>query len=191
MNILNFKRNIDDLNRLRVILSVVFEAGGGVLIEKVGLKYLVSWKCRIHCFFNPPKTKNCLMQKTLGGTERLSPDVLRIVLEKLGPTFIKLGQILSLRADVVGGFATWYCRPDLKKKMIVSAFLFLTLYFVYFWTLIAISPGYVEQVWNLEAISGILIIGIPLEELLFAFSFGFIWSSIYEHLTWKKLKLIK
>lgn len=97
----------------------------------------------------------------------------------------------SIIAMVVGGLATWYCRPDLKKKMIVSAFLFLALYFLYFWTLIAMSPGYVEQVWNLEAISGILIIGIPLEELLFALSFGFIWSSIYEHLAWKKLKLIK
>ena len=72
--------------------------------------------------------------------------------------------------------------------MVVSAFLFLALYFVYFLTLIAMSPDYVEQVWNLQAISGILIIGIPLEELLFALSFGFIWSSIYEHLTWRRLK---
>jgi len=97
----------------------------------------------------------------------------------------------SIIAMIFGGLATWYCRPDLKKKMIVSALIFLGFYFFYFLTLIAISPGYVEQVWNLEAISGILIIGIPLEELLFALSFGFIWSSIYEHLTWKKLKLIK
>ena len=98
----------------------------------------------------------------------------------------------SIIAMIVGGLATWYCRTDLKKKMIVSAFLFLALYFVYFWTLIVIAPvGYVENVWNLEALSGILIIGIPLEELLFALSFGFIWSSIYEHFAWKKLKLIK
>jgi len=93
----------------------------------------------------------------------------------------------AIIAMITGGLATWYCRPDLKKKMIVSAFLFLALYFVYFLTLFAISPGYVERVWNLKAISGILIFGIPLEELLFAFSFGFLWSSIYEHITWKKL----
>lgn len=95
----------------------------------------------------------------------------------------------AIIAMLIGGFATWYCRPDLKKKMVLSAFLFLALYFVYFLTLIAMSSGYVERVWNLDAISGILIVGIPIEELLFALSFGFIWSSIYEHLTWRKLRL--
>lgn len=94
----------------------------------------------------------------------------------------------SIIAMIGGGLATWYCRPDLKTKMVASAFMFLLLYFVYFLTLTAAAPGYVERVWNLGAISGILIFGIPIEELLFAFSFGFIWSSIYEHLTWKKLK---
>jgi len=87
-----------------------------------------------------------------------------------------------------GGLFSWFCRPDLKNKMIASAFLFMGLYFLYFLTLITAYPGYVEQVWNLRAISGILIFGIPLEEYLFAFSFGFLWSSIYEHFTWRKLK---
>src|SRR3989344_526792 len=91
----------------------------------------------------------------------------------------------------VGGIAvvvySWIFRVS-EKKMFVSAFLFFCIYFVYFLTLIAMSPGYVERVWNLEAISGILILGIPLEELLFALSFGFMWSSVYEHLTWRRLK---
>ena len=90
---------------------------------------------------------------------------------------------------ILGGLFAWYCRPDLKKKMIVSAFIFLALYFFYFLTLIAFYPGYVERVWNLLAISGVLILGIPLEELLFALSFGFIWSSIYEHFTWRRVKI--
>ncbi len=91
-------------------------------------------------------------------------------------------------ALVVGGLATWYCRPDLKKKMITSAFLFLGLYFLYFLTLIALYPGYVEQIWNLPALSGILVAGVPLEELMFAFGVGFLWSSVYEHMAWRKLK---
>lgn len=96
----------------------------------------------------------------------------------------------AITAMILGGLFTWYCRPDLKKKMIVSALVFLGIYFVYFLTLIAMYPGYVEQVWNLKDISGILIIGIPLEELLFAFSFGFFWSSVYEHIKWYKIKSV-
>ena len=101
---------------------------------------------------------------------------------KLNPIYIS---VISL---IVGGLATWYCRPDLKKKMVTSAFLFLGLYFFYFLTLIIMFPGYVQQVWNLQVVSGILVVGIPLEELLYAFSFGFMWSSIYEHFTWRKFK---
>ncbi|HCR52604.1 TPA: hypothetical protein DIV48_03115 [Candidatus Kaiserbacteria bacterium] len=93
----------------------------------------------------------------------------------------------AIIAMTVGGVAALRCRPDLKKKMATSALLFLGLYFVYFQVLIILSPGYVERVWNMEALSGVLIAGIPLEELLFAVSFGFFWSSIYEHIAWKKL----
>lgn len=102
--------------------------------------------------------------------------------------FTNLNPIYStIIALLSGGLFTWYCRPDLKKKMFFSAFLFLAIYFVYFLLLIFVFPDYVEKVWNLPAISGILILGIPLEELLFAFSLGFLWSSIYEHLKWKML----
>ncbi len=102
--------------------------------------------------------------------------------------FTNLNPIYSVFiALMAGGFFTWYCRPDLKNKMIFSAFLFLGLYFIYFLTLIAIFPGYVERVWNLSAISGILILGIPLEELMFAFGLGFFWSSVYEHIKWRKI----
>jgi hypothetical protein len=93
----------------------------------------------------------------------------------------------AIIAMVIGGITTWYCRPDLVKKMLVSAVLFAALYTVYFFTLIALFPGIVEEVWNLSAISGILIGGIPLEELLFALAFGFYWSTVYEHFTWKKV----
>src|SRR3989338_5007665 len=72
----------------------------------------------------------------------------------------------SIIAMIVGGLATWYCRSDLKKKMIVSAFICLGLYCFYFLALIDSSPGYVEQVWNLEAISGILITGIRKKRVL-------------------------
>ncbi len=93
----------------------------------------------------------------------------------------------AIIAMVLGGITTWYCRPDLVRKMLISAVLFAGLYTVYFFTLIDLFPGIVEQVWNLPAISGILIAGIPVEELLFALAFGFYWSTVYEHFTWRKV----
>ncbi len=102
--------------------------------------------------------------------------------------FAPLNPIYStIMALLGGGIATWYCRPDLKKKMIFSGLIFLVIYFVFFLSLVLLFPGYVEKVWNLSAISGILILGIPLEELLFAFSLGFLWSSVYEHVKWKRV----
>ena len=96
----------------------------------------------------------------------------------------------SIIAMIIGGFAAWYCRPDLKKKMLISGFIFLGFYILYFLFIVLVFPNYVGRVWNLKALSGILIIGIPAEELLFAFSFGFLWSSIYEHFKWRKINHI-
>jgi hypothetical protein len=104
-----------------------------------------------------------------------------LVLTDLNPIYCA---IISM---ICGGLATWYCRPDLKRKMFVSAILFLGVYFVYFLTLIALFPGYVERVWNLKAISGVMLLGIPVEELMFAFAFGFYCSTVYEHFTWKEV----
>lgn len=89
-------------------------------------------------------------------------------------------------ALVVGFVATLYCRSDLSAKMLVSGVLFLALYFVVFAAFNLAFPGYVAAVWNLSALSGLLVAGVPLEELMFAFTFGLYWSSVYEHLAWKR-----
>lgn len=104
--------------------------------------------------------------------------------------FINLNPIYSVVISlVVSGLIAIFCRPDLKNKMLVSALVFALLYFGYFLTLIALYPGYVERVWNLQALSGILILGVPLEEILFALAVGFFWSSVYEYFTGRRLKL--
>lgn len=50
----------------------------------------------------------------------------------------------------------------------------------------ALAPGCIEQVWNLRVLSGVLIYGIPVEELLFGVAFGLYWSGVYEHFTWTR-----
>lgn len=110
--------------------------------------------------------------------------VFLLIFSNLNPIYSTVIALIS------GGLLTWYCRPDLKMKMLISAFIFLGIYFIYFQSLIYIFPGYVEEVWNLSAISGILILGVPFEELMFAFALGFLWSSVYEHVTWNRIQKV-
>lgn len=93
----------------------------------------------------------------------------------------------TILAMTIGAIATWLCRPNLVKAMLTGSLLFLGIYFIIFFIgFVWLFPGYVEAVWNLPAISGILIAGIPIEELLFAASLGAMWSSMYEHFFWYK-----
>lgn len=104
-------------------------------------------------------------------------------------TFTSLNPIYTtIIALLIGVLAAFYCRPDLIKKMAASGFIFLIIYFIFFIIFNFIFPGYTEKVWNLESISAVLILKVPIEELGFAFSLGLMWSSVYEHVSWKKLE---
>ena len=88
-------------------------------------------------------------------------------------------------AMVLGSIATVLCRPDLKANVLGGGVLFFSLYTTFLLGLKWSAPGYIEQVWNFKALSGVIIYGLPLEELLFGFTFGLMWTGIYEHFTWK------
>ena len=92
----------------------------------------------------------------------------------------------GIAAMIAGAFAAVLCRPDLKSNTLAGGVLFLAIYTIFLLGLKWSAPGYIEQVWNLEALSGILIYGLPLEELLFGFAFGLFWTGIYEHFTLKR-----
>ncbi len=89
-------------------------------------------------------------------------------------------------AMIIGSIATVLCRPDLKWKTWIGGVLFIGYYWVFVEGLDLLSPGYVERVWNLSDLSGVLILATPLEELIFAFTFGMYWAGVYEHFTWRK-----
>ena len=92
----------------------------------------------------------------------------------------------GIAAMMVGATVAVLCRPDLVRGTLIGGFLFLALYTVFLIALKWSAPGYIEQVWNLPALSGVLIYGLPLEEMLFGFSFGLMWTGIYEHFTWRR-----
>jgi len=92
----------------------------------------------------------------------------------------------AIVAMALGSVATVVCRNDLKFKTLVGGALFAAFYAVFVLLLEWTAPGYIGRVWNLPALSGLVVAGIPLEELLFGFAFGAYWSGIYEHLTWRE-----
>lgn len=91
-------------------------------------------------------------------------------------------------ALLIGGIANVLCRPDLLRYTLLGGVLFLLLYTVFMVMLHILVPGYIEQVWNLPALSGVLPSGIPFEELAFGFAFGLYWAGIYEHFTWHRIQ---
>lgn len=87
-------------------------------------------------------------------------------------------------AMAVGAVASIWCRPDLKWKSWIGGGLFLGYYVVFLLGLELTAPGYIQRVWNHDVLTGFHIIGFPVEEVLFAFTFGMYWTGAYEHVAW-------
>lgn len=81
-------KEVRDINRLREILTVLFEEGFDFLIEKIRLKHKIPVTKRIKARIE--EKKKFSIEKRL-----------RLTLERLGPTFIKFGQVLSVRPDLI------------------------------------------------------------------------------------------
>lgn len=83
-------RTYRHLIRYRRIVRVLFKYGFGDLVDHLGLDFI---ETSLQMISRRPKEQ----------IDRLtSPERLRLALEDLGPTFIKLGQILSTRPDLIG-----------------------------------------------------------------------------------------
>ncbi len=87
----------------------------------------------------------------------------------------------AILAMFIGGIATLACRHDLAAKVLVGGLMFAGLYFIFFASLSLIVPQF-TLAWNTKELTGITVANVPIEEILFAFTFGMLWSSAYEHI---------
>jgi hypothetical protein len=80
---------------------------------------------------------------------------------------------------VIAGIFLVY-RRDLIADMVMSGLLVGGIMFVAYLIYLSMYPEAIHRWWALENISGILISGIPIEELLWAFGWGTVGGPVYE-----------
>ena len=89
----------------------------------------------------------------------------------------------------LGALTIMISRKDLIKETIYGGILFLIVYFILLYILNTfIFPDMIARTWNFEHLWGITFLKIPLEEILWAVTFGALWAPIYEDLKGYVLK---
>lgn len=90
MDITHLTRTYRSARRLQQIITVFLKYGFGKLIDQIHLGRFISFKKRLKAFGIWPDVKGPAV-----------PERLRMAFEELGPSFIKLAQLLSSRPDLI------------------------------------------------------------------------------------------
>ncbi len=85
---LDLKKDVKDIKRFEHILATFFEQGLGYYVKKIKLQHHLPFHKRI-------------IPVSQVSNVQLQAQYLRQTFEKLGPTFVKFGQLLSLRPDLL------------------------------------------------------------------------------------------
>lgn len=89
-NLLSLRRTYKNVNRVRQIVNVLLKYGFGQLVDQLHLNRFVPFRKRLRTFGQWPPLKSPTV-----------PERLRMAFAELGPSFIKLAQILSTRPDLI------------------------------------------------------------------------------------------
>jgi len=89
LNIIQLNRNIRTIRRYRQIIRILFKYGFDHLLEYLNISSKVA------------KGRRLLRQPEARLAAFSPAERMRLALEELGPTYIKLGQILSTRPDII------------------------------------------------------------------------------------------
>jgi hypothetical protein len=108
--------------------------------------------------------------------------------------FTNILHINSIYSSAIGFFIVaiwiWKNRPDLIKVSITGSIAMLLITAIGYNLLFLFWPDIISQWWFLQNISGILILGIPVEEFLWFSTWGLAGSPLYEWINNYKFRKI-
>jgi len=104
-----------------------------------------------------------------------------------------LTDINSFYSAIISGIIAigfiYFKRKDLILDSVASGFLIMLFSLPSYWIPELISPGWIASAWYLDKISGIFVLGVPLEDLIWWFLAGAFTGPIYEY--WQERRLVK
>lgn len=84
-------------------------------------------------------------------------------------------------------FLLIHFRPNLLVNALASGLLMALVSLPIYYSLIILYPSWVQTTWLLENLSGAMVTGIPVEDIVFYFLVGFVAGPFYEY--WQDLRL--
>lgn len=124
------------------------------------------------------KISEHLNKKLKGGHALLFGILVTLILHKI---FYLNDMYLLIYFNFFGTLAIIYTRRDLIIHSLIGGLLFLVVYILGYLLLLQIFPNFIHDIYRLNFTSGIILLGIPLEEYLYALTFGMLWAPIYEY----------
>lgn len=118
-----------------------------------------------------------------------SATIIIFVLFFLIVDILRLNSIVAHILPLVGVFLLYiFVRRDLLIPALLSGVVFTLFTLAWIKLILVVRPTAISEFWKLENLSGVIILGIPIEEYLFAFALGVAASGFYELITGGVLK---
>ena len=95
---------------------------------------------------------------------------------------------VSIAAFLIIGILILIMRRDLLQEAFFSGLFVSILMFLFYFIWTRIFPGVIQEWWLLKNISGVIILGAPLEELMWSFSWGFAAGPAYTFINGLRFK---
>lgn len=118
------------------------------------------------------------------------PLIMFTILYDIGAALVTFTDLNSIYASFIAFFAGIALLGILRKDLLWNGFLSgiffgFVLFLSYVVWMEMLFPGTIREWWLIENISGILILGIPIEEAIWGFTWGWVAGMFYE--TWQGL----